>query len=48
MPENVTKTLDAQSNSTSKITLIVASLEDSNLEEESLDTRVKLYQDEHY
>jgi hypothetical protein len=37
-----------QSNSTSKITLAVAELEDSTLEDENLDTKVKLYQDKHY
>ena len=48
MPESVAKTLGMQSNSTSEITLAVAGLEDSTLEQESLDARVKLYQDEHY
>ena len=48
MPESVARTLGAQSNSTSEITLAVAGLEDGTLEEENLDARVKLYQDEHY
>ena len=43
MPESIAKTLGAQSNSTSKITLAVAGLEDGTLKEENLDTRVKLY-----
>jgi hypothetical protein len=48
MPESIAEALKAQSNSTSEITLAVAGLEDSTLEQESLDARVKLYQDEHY
>jgi len=48
MPKSVTRTLGRQSNSTSKITLAVAELEDGTLEEENLDARVKLYQNEHY
>jgi len=48
MPKSVARTLGTQSNSTSKITLAVAGLEDGTLEEENLDARVKLYQDEHY
>jgi hypothetical protein len=48
MPESVTKTLGTQSNSTSEITLAVAGLEDSTIGGESLNTRVKLYQDKHY
>jgi len=48
MPESVAKTLGVQSNSTSKITLAVAGLEDGTLEEENLNARVKLYQDKHY
>jgi hypothetical protein len=48
MPESMAKTLGTQSNSTSEISLAVAGLEDGTLEEENLDTRVKLYQDEHY
>ena len=48
MPESVAKTLSTQSNSTSEISLAVAGLEDGTLEEDNLDARVKLYQDEHY
>jgi hypothetical protein len=48
MPKSIAKTLGAQSNSISEITLAVAGLEDGTLKEENLDTRVKLYQDEHY
>jgi hypothetical protein len=48
MPESVAKTLGMQSNSTSEISLAVAGLEDGTLEEENLDTRVKLYQNWHY
>ena len=48
MPESVAKTLGTQSNSTSEISLAVAGLEDGTLEEDNLDARVKLYQDEHY
>jgi hypothetical protein len=48
MPESVARTLGTQSNSTSEISLAVAGLEDGTLEEDSLDARVKLYQDEHY
>jgi hypothetical protein len=48
MPESVAQTLGTQSNSTSEITLAVAGLEDGTLEEENLDARVKLYQNEHY
>ena len=48
MPKSVARTLGALSNSTSKITLAVAGLEDGNLKEESLDARVKPYQDKHY
>jgi len=48
MPKSIAEALKAQSNSTSEITLAVAGLEDSTLEEESLDARVKLYQDKHY
>ena len=48
MPESVTRTLGTQSNFTSEISLAVAGLEDSTLEEDNLDARVKLYQDEHY
>jgi hypothetical protein len=43
MPESVAKTLVIQSNSTSKITLAVAELEDSTLKDENLDAKVKLY-----
>jgi hypothetical protein len=43
MPESVAKTLVMQSNSTSKITLAVAGLEDSTLKDENLDAKVKLY-----
>jgi hypothetical protein len=48
MPKSVAKTLGTQSNSTSKITLAVAGLEDGTLKEENLDAKVKLYQEEHY
>jgi hypothetical protein len=48
MPESIARTLGAQSNSTSKINLAVAGLEDRILEEDNLNARVKLYQDEHY
>jgi hypothetical protein len=48
MPKSVAKILGTQSNSTSEISLAVAGLEDGTLEEENLDARVKLYQDEHY
>ena len=48
MPESVAKTLGTQSNSTSEINLAVAGLEDGTLEEENLDAKVKLYQEEHY
>ena len=48
MPESVARTLGTQSNSTSEISLAVAGLEDGTLEEDYLDARVKLYQDEHY
>jgi hypothetical protein len=48
MPKSVAKTLGMQSNSTSEITLAVAGLENSTLEEENLDARVKLYQNKHY
>jgi hypothetical protein len=48
MPESVAKTLGTQSNSTSEITLAVAGLEDGTLEDNNLNARVKLYQDEHY
>ena len=37
-----------QSNSTSEISLAVAGLEDGTLEDDNLDARVKLYQDERY
>ena len=43
MPKSVARTLGRQSNSTSKITLAVAELEDGTLKEENLDARVKLY-----
>jgi hypothetical protein len=43
MPESIAQTLGAQSNSTSKISLTVAGLKDSTLEENNLDARVKLY-----
>jgi hypothetical protein len=48
MPESIAKTLGVQSNSTSKISLAVAGLKDGTLEEDNLDARVKLYQDEYY
>ena len=43
MPESVAKTLGTQSNSTSEISLAVADLEDSTIEEDNLNARVKLY-----
>jgi hypothetical protein len=43
MPKSVARTLGALSNSTSKITLAVAGLENSTLKEENLDARVKPY-----
>jgi hypothetical protein len=43
MPESIARTLGTQSNSTSEISLAVAGLEDSTLEEDNLDARVKLY-----
>jgi len=42
MPKSVARTLGTQSNSTSEISLAVAGLEDGTLEEDNLDTRVKL------
>jgi hypothetical protein len=48
MLKSVAKTLGMQSNSTSEISLAVAGLEDNTFENENLDARVKLYQDEHY
>jgi hypothetical protein len=48
MPKSVTNLLGALSNSTSKITLTVAGLEDSTLEDKSLDAKVKLHQDKQY
>jgi hypothetical protein len=43
MPKSIAKTLNAASNSTSKITLTVTGLEDGTLEDNNLDARVKLY-----
>jgi len=50
MPKSVTKTLKAlsQSNSTPEFTLAVVETEEPSLENEDLDAKVKLYQDEHY
>jgi hypothetical protein len=50
MPKSITRTLGAlsQSNSTSEFTLAVAETEEPNLENENLDAKEKLYQDEHY
>jgi len=48
MPKSVAKTLGTQSNSTSEISLAVAGSEDGTIEEDNLNARVKLYQDEHY
>jgi hypothetical protein len=50
MPESVTKTLGAlsQSNSTSKFTLGATEIEEPTIERGDLDAKVKLYQDEHY
>jgi hypothetical protein len=50
MPKSIAKTLGAlsQSNSTSEFTLGAIEMEEPTLENEDLDARVKLYQDEHY
>jgi len=48
MPESITKLLIAQSNSTSEITLGQGHLEDAIIETETLDDKIKHYQDEHY
>jgi hypothetical protein len=48
MPESIAKLLGAQSNSTSKITLAQGDLENTALENESLDEKVKRCQDENY
>ena len=41
MPESITKVLGVQSNSTSKITLTQGELENTTLDSESLDDKVK-------
>jgi hypothetical protein len=50
MPESVTKTLGAlsQSNSTSEFTLGATEIEEPTVESKDLDAKIKLYQDKHY
>jgi hypothetical protein len=48
MPKSIAKLLGAQSNSTSEITLTKGELENTDLENETLDEKVKRHQDEYY
>jgi hypothetical protein len=48
MPESIAKLLGVQSNSTSEITLAIGELENTDPENETLDEKVKRYQDENY